>query len=133
MQLNDLKTSLFGFNKSAVCEYIAQLNTVYEEKKKQIQQEQHEIIETLNQKNESLNNNVAALDQQNTDLARENEALRKRNELLNSEIGELKLGVEKMRDLVASVFGNVTNQIDLFESKIDGLLNEQSGEKDDER
>ena len=35
MELKDLKTALFGFNKNDVCEYISQLNYIYEQKEKQ--------------------------------------------------------------------------------------------------
>lgn len=133
MQLKDLKTSLFGFNKNDVCEYISQLNTVYEEKERQIRQEQCEITEGLNRKNEDLNNSLAASEQEKTELIREKEALQKRTESIGSEIGELKLGIEEMRKLLTSVFENAFEQLDLFESKIDGLLNEQSGENEDEQ
>ena len=133
MQLKDLKTSLFGFNKNDVCEYISQLNAVYEQKEQQIRQEQREILNELNQKNENLNNNVSTLGQENKELLRQKEILQNKAALLDGEIGKLKHQVEQMRDLFASAFENVAEQFNLLENQIDGLLTAQSGEKEDEQ
>ena len=35
MELKDLRTALFGFNKNDVCEYISELNYIYEQKEAQ--------------------------------------------------------------------------------------------------
>lgn len=129
MQLKDLKTSLFGFNKTDVCEYISQLNTVYEEKEEQLRQEQSAIVEALNQKNESLNNSVAALSQENTELVRERDALRKRIEVLTAETGRVKCQVEKMRETLTTAFESAANQLDLLENQVNDLLPEKTDEK----
>lgn len=129
MQLKDLKTSLFGFNKTDVCEYISQLNTVYEEKEEQLRQEQSAIVEALNQKNESLNNSVAALSQENTELVRERDALWKRIEVLTAETGRVKCRVEKMRETLTAAFESAANQLDLLENQVNDLLPEKTDEK----
>lgn len=129
MQLKDLKTSLFGFNKTDVCEYISQLNTVYEEKEEQLRQEQSAIVEALNQKNESLNNSVAALSQENTELVREGDALRKRIEMLTAETGRVKCRIEKMRETLTAAFESAANQLDLLENQVNDLLPEKTDEK----
>ena len=54
MELKDLRTALFGFNKNDVCEYISQLNYIYEQKEAQKIKEQKDILEELNKKNEEL-------------------------------------------------------------------------------
>lgn len=133
MQLNDLKTSLFGFNKNDVCEYISQLNTVYEEKEHKIRQEHSETTEVLNRKNEELNNTAAALEQKNTDLIRENDTLRKKSELFEGEIKELKFEIKKTRETLASVLESADKQLDLFERKIENLAAEKSDENDYEK
>ena len=35
MELKDLRTGLVGFNKNDVCEYLSQLNNIYEQKQQQ--------------------------------------------------------------------------------------------------
>lgn len=132
MQLKDLKTSLFGFNKNDVCEYISQLNAVYEQKEQQIQQEQQEIIGELNQKNENLNNTVASLSQENTELVREKEAQQKKAACLSSEIGALKLQLEQMREGLIAALEEVTDRFETLEVQMNGLLPTQSGENEDE-
>ena len=47
MELKDLRTALFGFNKNDVCEYISQLNYIYEQKEAQKIKEQKDILEEL--------------------------------------------------------------------------------------
>ena len=68
MELKDLRTALFGFNKNDVCEYISQLNYIYEQKEAQKIKEQKDILEELNKKNEELNDYNSRLNQENTDL-----------------------------------------------------------------
>ena len=70
MELKDLRTALFGFNKNDVCEYISQLNYIYEQKEAQKIKEQKDILEELNKKNEELNDYNSRLNQENTDLKR---------------------------------------------------------------
>ena len=72
MELKDLRTALFGFNKNDVCEYISQLNYIYEQKEAQKIKEQKDILEELNKKNEELNDYNSRLNQENTDLKRIN-------------------------------------------------------------
>ena len=47
MELKDLRTALFGFNKNDVCEYISQLNYIYEQKGAQKIKEQKDIARKL--------------------------------------------------------------------------------------
>ena len=44
MELKDLRTALFGFNKNDVCEYISQLNYIYEQKEAQKNQRAERYI-----------------------------------------------------------------------------------------
>lgn len=134
MQLKDLKTSLFGFNKNDVCEYISQLNAEYEQKQEQIKKEQSNTLAELNQKNEELNNTVSSLSQENTELIREKESLQKRVSAFDGEIEKFKEQITQMREMLNSVFQNVNERFDLFENQIGGLSgNEQSGETEDEK
>lgn len=77
MELKDLRTSVFGFNKNDVCEYISYLNSVYEQKEKQKLKHQTELTEELNRKNEEINNYNSRLSQENTELKRSNNELQK--------------------------------------------------------
>lgn len=129
MQLNDIKTALFGFNKNDVCEYISKLNAVYEEKERQLRQEQRDAVETLNRKNESLNHDMAALSQENTELVRERDALVKRVESLTGEIEKMASQVEQMRDVFAAALKNAVEQLDSLENQMHGLLPEQNDEE----
>lgn len=95
MELKDLRTALFGFNKNDVCEYISQLNYIYEQKEAQKIKEQKDILEELNKKNEELNDYNSRLNQENTDLKRINDELQKKFELSDKRSANWKTKLKK--------------------------------------
>lgn len=133
MQLKEMKTSLFGFNKNDVYEYISQLNSVCERKVQQAKEEQRESINTLNRKNEELNDSISALSQKNADLKREADCLRENADKANAKAEELRQRVDEIRFLLASLFENISDQLDSLNEQIGGLMTEKCGESKDER
>lgn len=128
MQLKDLRTALFGFNKNDVCTYISELNLIYEQKEQQQQQEQAEMLKELNSKNEELSNNASRLNQETTELKRERDELLGRIDSFDRETEELKQQIAKMRELIASILGDVKERLNLAEQQISEL---QPGQNDE--
>ena len=128
MELKDLRTSLFGFNKNDVCEYISQLNYIYEQKEAQKIKEQKEILEELNKKNEELNDYNSRLNQENTDLKRINDELQKKFELSDKRSSELENQIEEIRKATVSVLEEVKEQLNSAEKRISDLRTEQGYE-----
>ena len=135
MELKDLRTALFGFNKNDVCEYISQLNYIYEEKEAQKIKEQKDILkelnkknEELNKKNEELNDYNSRLNQENTDLKRINDELQKKFELSDKRSSELENQIEEIRKATVSVLEEVKEQLNSAEKRISDLRTEQGYE-----
>ncbi len=128
MELKDLRTSLFGFNKNDVCEYISQLNYIYEQKEAQKIKEQKDILEELNKKNEELNDYNSRLNQENTDLKRINDELQKKFELSDKRSSELENQIEEIRKATVSVLEEVKEQLNSAEKRISDLRTEQGYE-----
>ena len=128
MELKDLRTSLFGFNKNDVCEYISQLNYIYEQKEAQKIKEQKDILEELNKKNEELNDYNSRLNQENTDLKRINDELQKKFELSDKRSSELENQIEEIRKAPVSVLEEVKEQLNSAEKRISDLRTEQGYE-----
>ena len=103
MELKDLRTALFGFNKNDVCEYISQLNYIYEQKEAQKIKEQKDILEELNKKNEELND-------------------------YNSRLNQLENQIEEIRKATVSVLEEVKEQLNSAEKRISDLRTEQGYE-----
>ncbi len=121
MELKDLRTALFGFNKNDVCEYISQLNTIYEQKEEQKTIEQKEILAELNRKNEELSNVAAGLNQENTELKRKNDELLNRVNLFDTEKQEIKNRIEQMQMSVVSMFEDIKEQLNSDKEQISDL------------
>lgn len=128
MELKDLRTALFGFNKNDVYEYISQLNYIYEQKEAQKIKEQKNILEELNKKNEELNDYNSRLNQENTDLKRINDELQKKFELSDKRSGELENQIEEIRKATVSVLEEVKEQLNSAEKRISDLRTEQGYE-----
>ena len=128
MELKDLKTALFGLNKNDVCEYISQLNYIYEQKEAQKIKEQKDILEELNKKNEELNDYNSRLNQENTDLKRINDELQKKFELSDKRSSELENQIEEIRKATVSVLEEVKEQLNSAEKRISDLRTEQGYE-----
>ena len=128
MELKDLKTALFGFNKNDVCEYISYLNLVYEQKEIQKLQHQKELTEELNRKNEELNNYNSRLSQENTELKRNINELQKKLNLLNSRSVELELQIKGIQNTTVSVLKDIKEQLNTAEKRITDLHTEQGDE-----
>lgn len=128
MEFKDLRTSLFGFNKNDVCEYISQLNYIYEQKEAQKIKEQKDILEELNKKNEELNDYNSRLNQENTDLKRINDELQKKFELSDKRSSELENQIEEIRKATVSVLEEVKEQLNSAEKRISDLRTEQGYE-----
>lgn len=121
MELKDLRTALFGFNKNDVCEYISQLNTIYEQKEEQKIIEQKEILAELNRKNEELSNVAAGLNQENTELKRKNDELLNRVNLFDTEKQEIENRIEQMQMSVVSMFEDIKEQLNSDKGQISDL------------
>lgn len=121
MELKDLRTALFGFNKNDVCEYISQLNTIYEQKEEQKIIEQKEILAELNRKNEELSNAAAGLNQENTELKRKNDELLNRVNLFDTEKQEIENRIEQMQMSVVSMFEDIKEQLNSDKRQISDL------------
>ncbi len=128
MELKDLRTALFGFNKNDVYEYISQLNYIYEQKEAQKIKEQKDILEELNKKNEELNDYNSRLNQENTDLKRINDELQKKFELSDKRSSELENQIEEICKATVSVLGEVKEQLNSAEKRISDLRTEQGYE-----
>ena len=128
MELKDLRTALFGFNKNDVYEYISQLNYIYEQKEAQKIKEQKDILEELNKKNEELNDYNSRLNQENTDLKRINDELQKKFELSDKRSSELENQIEEIRKATVSVLEEVKEQLNSAEKRISDLRTEQGYE-----
>ena len=128
MELKDLRTALFGFNKNDVWEYISQLNYIYEQKEAQKIKEQKDILEELNKKNEELNDYNSRLNQENTDLKRINDELQKKFELSDKRSSELENQIEEIRKATVSVLEEVKEQLNSAEKRISDLRTEQGYE-----
>ena len=128
MELKDFKTALFGFNKNDVCEYISQLNYIYEQKEAQKIKEQKDILEELNKKNEELNDYNSRLNQENTDLKRINDELQKKFELSDKRSSKLENQIEEIRKATVSVLEEVKEQLNSAEKRISDLQTEQGYE-----
>ncbi len=96
VELKDLRTGLFGFNKNDVCEYLSQLNNIYEQKQQQKNAEQRKMLTELSEKNEELGNTAARLSQQNTELQRANDALQKDFSSLQKKLNDLQTAAEEL-------------------------------------
>ena len=132
MELKDLRTGLFGFNKNDVCEYISQLNSIYEQKDSKQKEEQREKLEELSRKNEELGNNASFLNQENTELKRKAEALQNKVDSFSRETEELKNQLMQMHKSIALVLSDIENQFALAEDKILKLQNAQSSENEND-
>ena len=96
MELKDLRTGLFGFNKNDVCEYLSQLNNIYEQKQQQKNLEQRKMLAELSEKNEELGNTASRLSQENTELQRANDALQKDLSALQQKLSALQTAAEEL-------------------------------------
>ena len=128
MGLNDLRTAQFGINRNDVCEYISQLNYIYEQKEAQKIKEQKDILEELNKKNEELNDYNSRLNQENTDLKRINDELQKKFELSDKRSSELENQIEEIRKATVSVLEEVKEQLNSAEKRISDLQTEKGYE-----
>ncbi len=128
MELKDLRIALFGFNKHDVCEYISQLNDVYEQKEEQKDEERREAMEELSRKNEELNDYASRLNQENTELMRLNDELRKKLESAECRANSQELQMKEMHNVTASVIEEVKEQLSLAEKRISDFLTEQGYE-----
>ncbi len=128
MELKDLRTALFGFNKNDVCEYISQLNYIYEQKEEQKIKEQRAVLEELNRKNEELNDYASRLNQENTELKRINDELKKKYELSDRRSSELENQIGEIRKATVSVLEELKIQLNSAEKRISDLQTEQGYE-----
>lgn len=125
MELKDLRNALLGFNKNDVCEYISQLNYVYEQKEEQRNKDQREVLKELNRKNEELNNCNSRLNQENTELKRINDELQKKIESAEQRSNDLEHQIEEIRKTALSVLEEVKEQLNLSEKRISTIQTEQ--------
>ena len=132
MELKDLRTALFGFKKSDVCEYISQLNDIYERREAQKSQEQQETMEALNQKNEELNDCASRLNQENTELKRRNDELQKKIELAEHRTSCMELQMKEIQEAAVSAIEEAKKQLSAAERRISELRAEQGYEKQPE-
>ncbi len=128
MELKDLRNALFGFNKNDVCEYISQLNYIYEQKEEQKIKEQRAVLEELNRKNAELNDYVSRLNQENTELKRINDELKKKYELSDRRSSELENQIGEIRKATVSVLEELKIQLNSAEKRISDLQTEQGYE-----
>ncbi len=110
MELKNLRTALFGFNKNDVCEYIAELNHIYEQKEEQKNKDKREAMKELNRKNEELNDCSSRLNQENTELKRVNDELRKKLALADADMESMKFQLKEIQKAVASAMEAVGEQ-----------------------
>lgn len=71
MELNNMKSGLFGFKKSSVYEYIADLNRVCSQKVEDAKKDRQSTISELNAKNTELREKLMCLEGENDVLKRE--------------------------------------------------------------
>ena len=131
MQLKDIRTALFGFNKNDVCEYISHLNSVYEEKERKKGLEQAELLEELSLKNENLSNDASRLSQENTELKRVNDELRKKIDAFECESDELKNKIKEICGTIAAALEEVKSQLNPAEKEIENLFLGQENENEE--
>lgn len=125
MELKNLRTALFGFNKNDVCRYIAQLNGIYEQRETQKTREQQEAMELLNRKNEELNDYASRLNQEVTELKRRNDELQKEIELSESRSSGIELQIREAQAAAVSVIKETKVQLSAAEKRISELWTEQ--------
>lgn len=128
MELKDLRNALFGFNKNDVCEYISQLNAIYEQKEQEQNKEQAEALKELNLKNEELSNAAARLNQENTELQRKNDELQSRINSFERETEELHRRIAQLRVSLVSVLEDFDRQLNISEDKSENPQEEQGNE-----
>ena len=125
MELKDLRTVLFGFNKQDTCRYISELNKIYEQREAQEIKEQQETLDRLSQKNEELGNTASRLQQEVTELKRRNNDLQKKLELADRGASELRLQARKAQALAVSALKETKEQLSAAERQISDLGTEQ--------
>ncbi len=125
MEMKDLRTGLFGFNKNDVCEYISQLNHIYEEREKQKSKEYMETAQELSKKNEELNNHASRLNQENTELKRINDELKKRLTIADGRSKTIEPQMNELRKATFSVIEEIMEQLNSVEKKISDFQTEQ--------
>lgn len=125
MELKDLRTVLFGFNKQDTCRYISELNKIYEQREAQEIKEQQETLDRLSQKNEELGNTASRLQQEVTELKRRNNDLQKKLELADRGASELRLQMRKAQALAVSALKETKEQLSAAERQISDLGTEQ--------
>ncbi len=62
MDLKEIKSSIFGFNKNNVYEYISELNRICSEKVEEARKEKNSSLSSLTRKNEELNNKLVCME-----------------------------------------------------------------------
>lgn len=90
MELKDLKTGLFGFKKSSVCEYISESNREFYGRLEAQKKEEKERREYLSRKNEELNVELVRIQTRNDSILRDCETDKREIEELKREIARLK-------------------------------------------
>lgn len=112
MEIKELKTSLFGFNKNTVYEYITDLNKTCSDKVEKVKAENKAAVGELSKKNEELNEKNAVLENQISILKREISEKDKLIEKLKADEDERKIAEEGVADVLleAKKFGEVLRQ-----------------------
>ncbi len=103
MELKDIKSGFFGFNKNSVIEYISQLNHLCAENTEKARLEKAEALAELSKTNEKLNNRVSVLESEVDVLKKQLLERESEIERINGENEQLKNDVDKKKAVESEV------------------------------
>lgn len=146
-----LKTSLFGFSKTDVCEYIAKVNADFNEKLKAINAENTVEKNALNEQILTLTAELEKYKQANNDIAQalfdaqqyaaelklkaDNEYKQAENELLmfketeNKKIDHYRVEIEALRKNIVSLLDEIDGKLENQVKKTDNLTAKYNSEE----
>ena len=131
MELKNLRGSLFGFNKSDVCEYISQLNSEFDRKCTRLCEEHRETQEEFSRKNESLCADILRLEEEKAGLEREAASLRAELAALCGRADELRGSAGELRAAVVALVEELGSRLDSLEEIAQGLRRAHRGEENE--
>lgn len=135
MEIKELKSSLFGFKKNTVYEYIANLNKTCSDKVEKVKAEKKAAVSELSKKNEDLNEKNAVLENQISVLNREISEKDKLIATLKEDTDERKIAEREVADILleAKKFGETLRQKANEENMKMREENRQANQREQER
>lgn len=122
MDITSLKSGLWGYKKSCVCEYIAAMGEEYSRKLTDTVRERDAAIDALHQK-------LAALEAENAEY---NEEQRRRIDDFRFEIDEVRGSVRRLLDVIERDFSESAKTLDAVSAKLGAQKNQADGEQNHE-